>query len=429
MKFFSKKKIIAFFTKHFSFESDIDLSNETEVLFRRNVVIKNIIFLSNIVYSSILFVLNFGSDEPGSWLFTVIPFPITFLINKTIKRLIHQDKDVLITQQVAMYMSSFYMFLSAILIYLKLSVATDPYLADAGYMLIYYSLIVVSLYQNRSMLKRVFTWMLPMITVVHVLLTHNLFSYEYSAELFTFLKEFFTTTEFRDIAFRTVIMICFMIVVYVICVLGEKMSEARTQELGKRQEIQQDFTVIVSDLFDVLIKSRAGNDVDESRDESLYLMTQKLSSLYGLEPKKGEELAQYSIFLTKHKNDFKLENVGSDEDNFEFLRNQSELGTKLVKRIELADKTEKISRAHHEGEVSPAFTNSMNKIQKNSEMDIILLADLYITLREYTTYKRPYTHVLTMDHIRNQFHVYFESALIERFIKYQTEFENIYDRD
>lgn len=426
MRFFSKEKFIAFATKHFSFESGIDLSDEVGVLYRRNIVIKNIIFLSNIVYSAMLFVITFGSSEPGSWLFTVIPFPFTFLINRTVKRIINQQKDVLITQQVGMYMLSFYMFLSAILLYLKLSLGVDPYLSNAAYMLIYYALIVVSLYQSRAMLRRVFTWVLPGVTMVHLLITHNLFSKDYSADFWIFVQEFFTTTEFRDIAFRTVILGCFMIAVYVICVIGEKMSEARTLELGKRQDIQKDFTGIVTKLFDVLITS-TNNDLDNKKDEVLYVMTEKLSSLYGNGPSKGVELAQYAVFLSKHRDDFKIELSDNEEFNFDILRKQSELGIQLVERIELANKIESIARHHIGNSASPRFTANMNKIQRNIDSQIISLADLYITLRESRGEKRPYTHEHTMSHLSNVFHVYFDQGLLERFVKFQNEFEFIYD--
>lgn len=425
--FFSKEKFTNFVNKHFSFDGDINLSDETEVLFRRNIVIKNIIFLSNIVYSIFLFVLTFGSKVPGEWLFSVIPFPITFLMNRTTKKVIHQYKTSLIHQQAAMYMSTFYMFLSAAIIYIKLAVGADAHLATAGYMLIYYSLIVVSLYQNRAMLKRVFLWMLPIVTALHVFITHQLHNQEYSTDVFSFLKEFFTTPEFRDIAFRTVVMGCFMIAVYTICVIGEKMSQARKTELEKRHEIQSDFTKIVTNLFDVLIQSSVNVEGDELKDKIFYDMTYRLSSIVGKSPQDSTEIAEYALFLSKHKSDFKLEVSDSDEDNFEFLRNQSELGTQLVKRIELSQKTVNIIRTHIEGDGSLAFINKMNKIQKNTDSDIILLSDLYITLRSPKSYKRPYPHKAAIDFINTHFNVYFDATLLERFMRFQSDFEKIFD--
>ena len=41
----TKIKNTTFFKKKFSFESGIDITNENEVLYRKNVVIKNILFI------------------------------------------------------------------------------------------------------------------------------------------------------------------------------------------------------------------------------------------------------------------------------------------------------------------------------------------------------------------------------------------------
>ncbi len=414
------------FEKYFSFEADIDLSNEVEVLFRRNVVIKNIILVSNLVYSLLLFVVTYGSNEPGSWLFTVVPFPLTYLMNRTIKKLIYTDTSNIVTQQVAMYLSSLYMFLSAIIIYMKLETGNTNFLSQSGYMLLYYSLIVVSLYQDRKMLKRVFSWMLFIVTSLHFFVTYQIYNQEYASSIWGFITEFPKTLEFRDILFRTVIMGCFMLVVYAICVIGEKMGEARTEELTKRQDIQGDFTKIVSNLFDVLINSRVTEQDTDSK--TLSLVTWKLASTYGHPPIKCDELSKYALFLEDHQNDFKIE--GKDnEDLFEVLRNQSELGTQLVKRIELSQKSLNIVRTHIEGNGTPSFINTMNKIQKNMDSDIILLSDIYITLRSAQSYKRPYPHKAAIESIKNEFYVYFDSNLLDRFVKFQSDFETLYDEN
>ena len=114
------KKIKSFFERNFSFEHGVDLNDEVEVLFRRNIVIKNIILISNMVYSIILFLVSYGDPSNGNWLWSVIPFPLTFVINQTIKKIIYSENKDLIRQQIAMYMCSFYMFLSAIFVYIKL---------------------------------------------------------------------------------------------------------------------------------------------------------------------------------------------------------------------------------------------------------------------------------------------------------------------
>ncbi len=425
MGLFSKDKVSSFFTRNFSFEGDINLEDEYAVLFRRNIVIMNIMLVSNLIYTLLLFVITFKSGSSTDWVISILALPGTFIMNKTIKKLIyHEDKQIL-RQQIVMYLSTFYIFLSAILLYLKLSFGTGE-LKEAGYMLLFYALIVVSLYQDRKMLKVVFSWMLCIVTIIHLAITHPIRDLGYESML-DFALKFPNTPEARDIFFRTAIMLCFMLVVYTICVIGEKMSHARNQELAKRQDIQEDFMNIVTNLFDVLITSRV-DDNDYENSDILSAMTRKLASVYGYQPSKCNELAEYALFLDQHKNDFKLDYSSNDNDDmFEILRNQSELGTQLVRRIELASKTVNIIRAHVEDNVTDEFVFKMNNIQKNIDSEIILLSDIYITLRRYTGYKRPYPHTTAIDTIRNNLHHYFDSNLLDRFLKFQVDFEKMYD--
>ena len=112
-KFFSK-----LFRNYFGFESGIDITNDTQVLYRKNYVIKNIVFVSNLIYSLIFAALSFG--EPKNLVFTIISFPVTFLLNITLKKMIKQNPDNHVRQTIAMYIMSFYMFLSTIIMYFKL---------------------------------------------------------------------------------------------------------------------------------------------------------------------------------------------------------------------------------------------------------------------------------------------------------------------
>ena len=50
------KGLFKIFKTSFSFFKDVDITNDAEVLFRRNQVIKNIITISNMTYSAILMI-------------------------------------------------------------------------------------------------------------------------------------------------------------------------------------------------------------------------------------------------------------------------------------------------------------------------------------------------------------------------------------
>ena len=425
-----KDFFLRFFERNFSFEHGVNLNDEVEVLFRRNIVIKNIIFVANLVYSIILFVISIGDPSNGNWLWSVIPLPLTFVINYTINKIIdanNQKKD-LVRQQIAMYMCSFYMFLSAIFVYIKLNagINTKVY-SEAGYMLLYFSLVVVSLYQNRSMLKNIFIWMFAFVTIIHFTLTHNFSAYASEGIINFFTNEIGkeeVIQALKDIGLRTIVMLIFMLAIYVITAIGEKMANERMTELVKREEIQDDFTKVVRELYDVLLETQIGYDDSNSQLPLLESMCEKLASLYGLSPEKCGQVIDYVLYNQKHHLNLDLP---SNKEAFDELREQTQVGVIVAKRMQLSQKSDNIVRAHVEGWATQEFKVKMLNIQNNLESQIILLCDIYIALRSAKSYKRPYPHKMVVELLQKEFVVYFDSELFNRFIKFESDFEEIFN--
>ena len=424
------KKIASFFERNFSFEHGVDLNDEVEVLFRRNIVIKNIIFVSNIVYSLILFLVSIGDPSNGNWLWSVIPFPLTFVINQTIKKIIYSENKDLIRQQIAMYMCSFYMFLSAIFVYIKLKngADTDGY-AEAGYMLLYYSLVVISLYQDTKMLKNVYGWMFAIVTILHLTITHSLVNYA-SDGFIGFIEKISSEpillADLKDILFRTLVMLIFMLAIYVITAIGEKMSNERVAELNKRKGIQEDFKNVVTNLYEVLLETKVGYDDNSQQLPLLAMMVAKLSSLYSLSPQKCEEIVEFTLYNKNHQLNLTLEETNT-EAQFDILREQTSIGFKVAKRMQLSQKCENIVRAHIEGWNTQEFQIKMLNMQNNIESQIILICDMYIALRSMKSYKRPYPHKHVIEYLQKEFKIYFNSELFDRFIKFDKDFETMYN--
>ena len=424
------KKIKSFFERCFSFEHGVDLNDEVEVLFRRNIVIKNIIFVSNIVYSIILILVSIGDSNGGSWLWTVIPFPLTFVINQTIKKIIYSENKDLIRQQIAMYMCSFYMFLSAILVYIKLKSGENLFdYSEAGYMLLYYSLVVISLYQDTKMLKNVFGWMFAIITILHFTLTYN-FMESASNGVVNFFKELSTNGELmgciKDILFRTLVMLTFMLAIYIITAISAKMSNERVAELNKRKEIQEDFKNVVTNLYDVLLETKVGYDDNTNMLPLLAMMVKKMASLYSLSPQKCDEIVEFALFNKHNQLNLSIEE-GSIEEQFDNLREQTSIGFIIAKRMQLSQKCENIVRAHIEGWSTQEFQVKMLGMQNNIESQIILICDMYITLRSVKSYKRPYPHKHVIEYLEKEFKIYFNNDLFNRFIKFEKDFELLYN--
>lgn len=411
-----------FFASLFGFESGIDITDDVMVLHRRNIVIKNIIFLSNIVYSIILLFIASVNKQPSDWLFPLISFPFTFFLNNVIKRLIYGERHDKTKQEVAMYVEALYMFVSSILIYARLF---DNF-ETVAYILIYYSVVVISLYQSKKLIMWTFQGMLAGITFIHFVLTYNITSTYKGLTILEFLDVFLPTKASQDFFLRIIMFSIFMIVIYAIVGMGSYMQEERKKELIKRREVQENFTSIVSDLFKVVLSSKNAF-LDRQHVDLVFRMSEKLAIYYGLPLEEVDQIRQYStIHLRYHEVEDIVYNL-SNEQQYEALNESTLLGTKIAKRLQLAQKAKDISRAHVEGVADQAFVKRMNLIQPSVQSQVILLCDLYVTMRSSKSYKRPYPNQAVINLFEKSFLHYFEYSLVERFLKFKSEFEKIFN--
>jgi len=415
------------FAKFFGFEEGVDITNDVMVLYRRNVVIKNIIFLSNIMYSIILFVLSLSSSSQISdWFLTVLAFPITYVINKLLKKLINMDVHDRTKQMVAMYVAAFYIFFSSILIYARLY--NIEYFETGAYILMYYAIVVISLYQEKRLLAGSFQGLLALLTVIHLLWTYNFHGIVNGQTIISFLPMFIKLPEFSDILLRTLLFILFYFVVYAIVSMGQFMQEERKKELIKRRQVQGDFSHIVGDLFSVVFSS-SYTLMDKRHAYQVQMMANKLADYYGLNQQKLENMNAYAIIHLQYQEIKNLLNDMNtfDEKNYDVLKEKTELGSKIAKRMQLAQKCEDIARAHIEDTANEKFLKEMLVIQPEIESQIILLSDLYITMRGLKSYKRPMAHNLVVKLFQSELGNYFDYDLKERFLKIHDEFNEMYN--
>jgi len=415
------------FAKYFGFEQGIDITNDVLVLYRRNVVIKNIVFLSNIMYTIILFVLSISSQsQVTDWVITVLAFPITYVINKLLKTLIHLDHNDKTKQSVAMYVAAFYIFFSSVLIYARLY--TLEYFETGAYILIYYAIVVISLYQEKKLLSSSFQGLLALLTVIHLIWTYNFHGLVNGQSLKEFMPYFVRLPEFGDILLRTLLFILFYFVVYAIVSMGQYMQEERKKELIKRRQVQYDFSHIVGDLFTVVFSS-SYQLMDKKHAYQVQQMSEKLADYFGLSQEQIKNINHYAmIHLKYHEIRHLLDDIHAyDEKAYDILKSQTELGSQIAKRIQLAQKCEDIARAHVEDTANEKFLKEMLSIQPEIESQIILLSDLYITMRSLRSYKRPMSHHVVLKHFQKELSAYFDYDLKERFLKFNDEFEEMYN--
>ncbi len=421
----NKIKKNKFFSNNFGFESGIDIANETQVLYRKNIVIKNIIFLSNLVFTLIFTLLSFG--ESSNLVLAALLGIVTFVLNIYLKRSINKDPNNYTSQEIASYLSCFYMLALAIVIYIKLKFGEIDYLKECGYILIYYSLAVCSFYQDKKLLKTVFLWTLIIVTILHFSVTYQVIESDMAKDIYKFITEFFISDIFRDIFLRTLLLCIFMLVLYCIVTMSGYMQDERKKELMKRREVQEDFTNVVTKIFEVTLDNSSRSEEDKQNIYIISNMSRKLAELLSLGDEQIKDVIIKSKIHIEQTVRFSPSDDMNEDDKYALLREQTNLGSIIISRLQLERKCEDIIRSTFEGSDTEEFINRMNSIQNDIEAQIILICELYVTMRGVKSYKKAYSHKITMQYLSEHFNVYFDRNVFERFERFKDEFEKIYD--
>ncbi len=420
----NKIKNNKFFSNTFGFESGIDITDDTKVLYRKNIVIKNIIFISNLIFTLMFAFLSFG--EKSNIVLTFILFPVTFLVNSGLKKTINKNPNDITTQTIASYIACFYMFLLSIVIYFKLKYGSIDYLKECGYILIYYSLAVCSFYQNKKLLKTVFEWVLALVTILHFTVTYEIIFSEMASDLGLFFKEFFVSNAFKDILIRTILLCVFMLVLYAIVSMSGYMQEERKKELMKRREVQEDFTNVVTKIFEVTLDNSSRSEEDKESVRIVSKMAKRLAELLSMPEEECQQIENFAKIHIERSVNF-LPDGANEDEKFALLREQTNLGSIIISRLQLERKCEHIIRSTFEESNTQEFVLRMNRIQNEIQAQLILICELYVTMRSIKSYKKAYNHKLTMQYMTEQFSVYFDGNVFDRFVRFKDEFEKIFD--
>ena len=437
-------------TERFNFEAGVDILDDTSVLFRRNKVNRNILVLSNIVFFLFTYI---GNQRPNYVIMAGFAI-LMFTINRTLKRIINEQPRTLLKQQMAMYIGSIYMLVASIGVYAKLRISagnlsivdavangnsngiftffTDLSISQAGYLLIYFALVVISLYQDKTLLRILFRWVFVFMTILHIIVMYPL--YEISGGLPELYKYLFVehANVTIDIVLRTITLVVFYIALYSSVSIGQMMNNKRKEELIKRREMEKDFTAVVGDVFDVIGVFNS-HTINQTKHDvhRVAEVASRLANILGLSNNVCTEIYEYSVIHIDRVKDLSiLEYEGKEtltERDYAVIREKTILGSVVIKRLQLNQKSEDIVRVHFEKTVDSNFIEKMKRVQRSQEGQIILLAEIYDVLRQERNYKSELKHKRAVDLLQLEFKEYFEPYIIDRFLKYQMEFESFYD--
>ncbi len=429
-----KIKNSTFFQDKFGFENNIDITDDKAVLYRKNIVIKNIIFATNIIYTLIFTVISIGDPtNTSNWLLTALLFPVTFLINMLLGKMIKKGPEDNLSQTLAMYIASFYMFLSTILIYIKLKYGeTDTvsgnYLSECGYILIYYSLLISSFYQDKKMLKNIFIWVLVIVTILHFVVTYNLVQ-QAGTDILAFFSSFFSGTEFRDIVIRTILLGLFMLVLYIYVSMTTTIANERKKETERRRNVEEEYVNTVTDIFKITLPKYELSEDEKKETILLSQMAKKLAENLTFESSKVLDIYNYSrLLIDEHVDYDDLKDLTLDE-RLAKIKERRELSIKIINRIELSRKIESVFRYVYDGGNNDEFIVRERQVLGDLTSQIIFVCYVYINLRSYKYFKKPINHKKTMEMINENYKIYFDSLVYDRFTRFDGEFERLFDED
>ncbi|MCM1195693.1 MAG: hypothetical protein NC310_01315 [Roseburia sp.] len=354
-------------------------------------------------------------------------FLVTFFLNFYLKRSINRDPSNYSSQEIASYFSCFYMLTLAVVIYIKLKFGEIKYLQECGYILIYYSLAICSFYQNKKLLKTVFVWTLIVVTALHFSVTYSIIWSELAKDISKFLTEFFTGESFRDIVLRTLLLCIYMLVLYSIVTMSGYMQEERKKELIKRREVQEDFSNVVTKIFEVTLDNSSRSEEDKQNIYIVSKMAKRMAELLSLPDEEIKMIEIQSKIHIEQSVTFSPDASMNEDEKYALLKEQTTLGSIIISRLQLERKCEAMIRSTFEGSNTEEFIQRMNSIQNEIAAQIILICELYVTMRSIKSYKKAYSHKVTMQYLCEHFNVYFDRNVFERFDRFKDEFEKIYD--
>jgi len=444
------KRFMKRLSERFNFEAGVDILDDTSVLYRRNKVNKNILLVAN----GVLILFTFIGNQNPNYIVIAVFGIIMFAINTTLTRIINEEPRTLLKQQMAMYIGSIYILFASLGVYVKLVVSgrtfdelgefsplaahmisqTDISIAQAGYILIYFALVVVALYQDATLLRILFKWVLVFMTLIHVVIMYPLYEHASSIkELYLYLFAAPHNNVSIDIILRTIVLVVFYIALYSNVSIAEMMNNKRKEELVKRRDLEKDFKAVVGDVFDV-INVFNSHSINQSMEDSHRVaeIASRLGNVLGLSANICTEIYDYSVIHIDKVNDLNIleyeDKEVLNERDYSVIREKTILGSVIIKRLQLNQKSEDIVRSHFEKTNDPQFTERMKRTQRSQEGQIILLAEIYDILRQPRNYKNKLNHKRSIDLLKLEFSEYFEPYILDRFMKYQLEFEAFYNK-
>lgn len=435
-----KSFIKKFFRERFSFDFNVDITNKASVLYRRNCVIKNIIFLANLVFVFFSFI----GISNKNYIITIVFFLLMTGLSLTIKSMLKKKKEDYQHQKIIMYTQSFFVLFLAIVLYVKVWLGyyfknnganfeqAELLVTQAVYVLIYLTFVIMSLYQNPKHLRVMFFWSLISITVIHLTLVHPEL-YQHADGLKEFLKFMFIDNKLIgiDLLLRTIVFIVLFASLYSSATISRYMTEQRYNELNRRVGVENSFAAVVENVFEAVRVYNSSTNIDE-QIKNVPKITRVAKEIGNALNFSRDNLQVLSDFSKVHVDKIgilsteKYEEV--NDENIEEIMAKTHLATQIIKRLQISRRAEDVAQAVYQNRVSFDLKNSLSKMDNDKFTQVILLSEIYVILRSDRDYKSKQNHKRSVELILKGFTRYFDEDILIRFDKYTNEIEMAYEK-
>ena len=434
-----ESKFVSFFKNWFVFDSNVDLQDPTNVLYRRNFCIRSIIFLANLMF----LVFSFVGISSTNFILTIVFFLAQTVLSQTINYMLRRKKDDYNQQILIMYLQSLFVFLLSVILYVKVylgfTILDDRVLttheasiSQAAYLLIFFSFVIISLYQSTKLLKNLFAPLLVIMIVINITLLHpDLFAH---ANTLSNLWNFLTgdgKQALVDIILRLFVFLVFYISLYVSASISFYMFKQRTTEVERRMDVEANFKDIVESVFESV---RAYNTSDDAFE--LRLSVSKVAAVVkviGVAMNyDGQTITDLSKFATIHSERMRELSMDGIDDinstNFDLVLKKTKLATTIIRRLQISKKAVDIVYRYFEGVLDRSFLDKMTINPEDYESNILLISEIYHILRTDQTFKKALNHQRSIELIQKEFYKLFNQNLVTRFVKYSYEINTAYDK-
>ncbi len=429
-----------FFKKRFSFDYDVDMANPTSVLYRKNYCISSIITLVNIVF----FLFSLIGISTSNYIITIVFWLLMTTLSQTIGYMLRRKKDDYDHQLIIMYLQSLFVFILSVVLYIKVYLGftlfdgsseltnSEVLITQSAYLLIYFTLVIMSLYQDTKMLRSVFVWTFIVMLVINLTLLHPEL-YKHASSITELLNYAFkeNKTIVVDIGLRTAVSLVYFAALYSSASISHVVYEDRRNEFERRQDVESSFKDVVLGVFQAVRVYDYGQDsfLLKKSAQKVAAISRELGIAMNCPTSTIVDLKYRSTIHRDRIKELNLDGIGEiNSENFKSVMDKTNLASEIMQRLQITKKAQDIVQRFFQDGIDRHYTEYMAIPRTDVESNILLLSEIYNILRCSQSYKKELTHQRATELIEKDFAGFFDPNLIIRFVKFNLEIRIAYEK-